>query len=91
MNNKAIYKKNKEIEYTVIDEETIILIPKTGEFFSLNKTGTGVFKLINGKNYVESIVKLIAKKYCKKTGLVEKDILVLLKELNREKIILKTN
>lgn len=56
-------KKTKKIEWKEIDEETIILNHKKNEFFILNKTGTFIWKKINGKNTEKKIAESLAEKY----------------------------
>lgn len=89
--NKTIYKKSKEIEYNNTDEETVILIVKTGEFFSLNKTGASIFNLVNEKNDFETIIKKMSKKYQTEDNIIRKDVTSFLKELLKKRIIKKND
>jgi len=89
MKSNNIYQKNKEIEYNILDDEVVILTPKKSEFFSLNKTGTKIFQLINGKNDVKTIIKRISKDFNLKEEKAKKDVIEFLNQL-KEKNILKT-
>jgi len=85
--NNIIYKKSTTVEYNILDEEAVILIPKKGEFFSLNKTGTRIFKLINGKNDVKTIIKRISKDFNLKEEKAEKDVIEFLNQLRKKNIL----
>jgi len=63
MEMAAVIKKAKKIEWKEVDGETIILKKEKNKFFILNKTGTFIWKKINGKNTEKKISLALAKKY----------------------------
>ncbi len=83
--------KAKNIESREIDGETILVSPKKNEFFILNKTGTFIWKNINGKNTEKNIAEKLAKKYNLKEKISLADTKKLIKKLASMKLITKKN
>ncbi len=75
--SEKMIKKTKKVETREVDGETIVFNPENNDFFVLNKTGTFVWKKINGKNNEKKIALKLAKKY----GIPEKKALSHTKEL----------
>lgn len=63
MDFNVIFKVKEEVEFNTFDSETIILLPNTGDFFSLNETGTYIFSLVNGSNSVYDICEEVASNF----------------------------
>ncbi len=80
--------KEKGIESKEVEGETI-LFNKKNEFFVLNKTGTFIWKKINGKNSENQIASELTKKYGIKKEKALKDTKELIKKLSSLKLIKK--
>ena len=77
---KWILRKRKNSKFVLVEGEVIIYKSQT-RVYTLNKSGTKIWKLINGKNTVQRIIKMMLKE-CN-----AKDILDVLKDLYKEKLI----
>jgi hypothetical protein len=79
--------KAKDVEAKVIDDETLILEPKTGSFFRLNNTGTEVWKNANGKVKLKDIAKKIAAKYDVSEKKALSDVIALVEQMKKKKLV----
>ena len=51
-----IIKKNEDIEFERINDETVILVFEDNSFYKLNKTASQIFELINDKKNYEDLI-----------------------------------
>jgi len=86
MEDKCI-KKYEDVEAKIIDDETLILEPESGGFFRLNETGTEVWKNTNGKTKIKDIARKISKDFDVKENIALKDVVNLVKQLKKNKLI----
>ncbi len=84
----TVYKKSADIEYVYAGDETIILIQKTGEFFQLNRTGTVIFRLVNGRDSVECLLRKSCRLLNVKESTLKKDLEPFLDRLCRMNVII---
>ena len=75
-------------------EGEIIIVPLVSgigdtedELFTLNETGKAIWSLLDGKNNLEKIVGELANKYEAPREEIEKDVLGLMTELVRRKMV----
>ncbi len=87
---EILFKINKDkIAYRLIEGEAIILNLVSGFYYSLNKTGTLIWQLIeNGKNLKE-IAPYLAKEFNVKEEELKRDIKALIIDLEKEGLIEK--
>lgn len=86
MKEKIILKKNPDMVTRVIDDETILLpIYKTSSqiscLYTLNKTASRVWNMINGRKTLAQIKKHILEEFDTSKEEVERELTKLLKEL----------
>lgn len=87
-----IPKKNEDLAWRVIDNETIVIDlnrqPEEGEELQvLNETATEIWKLIDSKNTVKDIIEKIINEYDIESDKVKTQIESLIKDLSSKKLI----
>lgn len=89
----TVYKASADVVAREIGGE-IILVPLVSgmgdledELYTLNATGTAVWKLLDGTRSLRTIAGLLARKYRAKLPVVEKDVVDLAAELLRRKML----
>ncbi len=78
------------IEIQQIDNDALVLEPKSMAFYKLNETAKEILNYCDGKNTVHNIAELIAKNYEMDSDEVLKDVIELvgnLQEINLVKLI----
>lgn len=93
MDEKLILRKNPDVVARVIDDETILLpIFKSSEeancIYSLDKTGSVIWKMIDGKKTLGSIKKAILKEFDATPAEVDKEMKKFLKDLKETKALI---
>jgi hypothetical protein len=84
----AYYKINSEnITYRIIDNQAVILNLNTGDYYSLNETGTFIWGLIEKGITREDLIDRVLEEYAIDKKDVIRDIKLLLKDLISEKIV----
>ncbi|MFQ5614525.1 MAG: PqqD family protein [Anaerolineae bacterium] len=73
--------------HQTVGDEAIIINVDTGEYFSLNDTGTMFWELLDGQRTIADCARLIAGKYEVEAPLVEADLLELAAEFQSEGLI----
>ena len=90
------YALSDEIVAREIEGELIIVPIVAGigemedELFTLNKTGKAVWDKIDGKNSLKDVVEKLSVKYKASSGEIEKDVIKLVEELLKRKMIVET-
>jgi len=75
------------IVWREVDGEAVILGGDGNSYFSLNETGTMMWKLINKGLSAESIIAAAAREYGVTRGTIKKDYDGLIKTLVKEKLL----
>jgi hypothetical protein len=93
MKNSIVLRKNPNMVTRVIDDETMLLpISKSSEeincIYTLNKAGSRIWELIDGRNKLEAIKTQILKEFDATDKEVDKEINKLLKDLYKIKAII---
>ena len=93
MGENLVLRKNKDMVIRVIDDETILLpIYKTSEeincIYTLNKVGSRLWELIDGKKKLGEIKKQVLKEFDTTPQEVDKEITRFLKDLKEIKAII---
>lgn len=76
-----------DVESREIDDELIILNPEYETFFSLNKTGTEIWKSADGKTKIKIIAERLSKKFDADKNKILKDVIELVKRMESKKLI----
>lgn len=84
------YRLGDDINWRLVDDEIIILDLNSGEYFSLNDTGTEIFLAIKDHTPLDILLEHQRKKFGKTTAQLKQDIDDLLKELLQNNIIKKS-
>ncbi|MBL7069049.1 MAG: PqqD family protein [Candidatus Omnitrophica bacterium] len=92
MDNKKVFKRNPDFVMREIDKETILVpVIKTSEdincIYTLNKVGSEVWRLIDGKNSLENIKRKVLENFDTTPKEVEKEMKGFLKDLEEIKAI----
>ena len=92
MDKNLVLRKNKDMVTRVIDDETILLpIYKTSQeincIYTLNKVGSRLWELIDGKKTLGAIKKQVLKEFDTTPQEVDKEITKFLKDLKEIKAI----
>jgi len=74
----------------IIGGEAVILETHKGYAYSLNETGTDIWKFLESHLHSQRIVRRLAEKYAVPEGSLKKDLERFLKNLDREKLIKKS-
>ena len=87
-----IPKKNPELAWRIIDNETIIipLDEQTADFEKmelLNDTATRIWELIDGKNNLKKIIEKICEEYEVEKLEAEKEVLSFVNKLEKKNLI----
>jgi len=82
------YAINKDkLSYRIIDDEAVVLDLDNGHYFSLNKVGTKIWEAINKQKSLKEILKLLKEEYQLPEKRLKSDLLTLVKDLERAKLI----
>lgn len=95
INLEGIYAPSDDIIAREIEGELIIVPLVAGigdmedELFTLNETGRAIWKLLNGKRSLREVIMELSAEFKASEGEIETDVLGLVKELFRRKIVLE--
>jgi hypothetical protein len=90
MNLEQEYRLCEDTNWRLLDDEVIILDFNSGEYFSLNETGTDIFLAIKDNKPLNVLLESQQKKFGKTEKELKKDIDDLLEELLQNNIIKKS-
>ena len=79
--------KSKQIEFKYLDDETFILSFDKGRFYKLDKVGTDIWKLVDGKRDINEITEILYKKYDVKKTYLKKNVMEFLKRARKFSIL----
>lgn len=82
------YKLRKDVKWKRIGDESLLLIPKDGEFYKINGVGTIIFESLSDGKDVEDIAKLISSSFEVDAETASKDIAEFIDDMKDKKIIL---
>ena len=89
----SIYAPSEDVVVRLIEGELIIipLVSGIGDFedelFTLNETGKAIWDQLDGKKTLREVVKVLSAEYVDPTGGIETDIIGLVEELQRRRMI----
>ncbi|MFH2219771.1 MAG: PqqD family protein [Pseudomonadota bacterium] len=95
VNFESAYAPSEDIVAREIEGE-IIIVPLTAsigdmedDLFTLNETGKAVWDMLDGKKCLKDVAEALAAAYEAPPGEIEKDVIGLLEELIKRKIIVE--
>jgi hypothetical protein len=77
-----------EATHQMVGDEAVIINLSTGDYYSLNDTGTIFWDLLDGERTVADCARAIAAEYDVEIEMVEADLLELAAEFEREGLII---
>lgn len=97
MNTKLerIFTHSEDIVAREIDGEFIIVPISAGtsdledELFSLNETGQAIYNLVDGTKTIAQVIEIMVSEYEAAPGEIEQDVVQLVDELVRRKIVVE--
>ena len=76
-----------KVTYRNIDGEAVILNLDNGHYYSLNDVGTKIWEYINNQKSLCEILDLLKEEYKVPAKKLQKDLLGLLKDLQKERLV----
>lgn len=80
--------RGEDLEWKSIGEETLILNPKTGNFYQLNQTATFIWNLLDKKRKKTHLLQKMTTEFDVKPEDAEKDLDKILSYLHNKKLII---
>ena len=87
MNQNSILKHSDKATFQIVADEAILIHMDTGTYFSLNKVGTELWEMLDGKATLGQNAGIIAQKYSVTTDQVLADFVELGSRLVTEKLV----
>jgi myo-inositol-1-phosphate synthase len=81
-------KKNPDIACSKLDDEEVLLNVETGDYYTLNNTGSVLWEMLDSAKNVSELVDSFAKRYALDKDKAEVDVLRLLNDLAAEGLVL---
>ncbi len=79
--------KGKEVVHKEIESKSVLLNLENGSYYTLNKTGTFIWSLLDGKIAVNQLVELLTKSFDVTKDEASKDVFALIADLKKEGLI----
>ncbi|MDD5431735.1 MAG: PqqD family protein [Candidatus Omnitrophica bacterium] len=79
--------KTEDVSYKLVENEVIVLNLKTGEYYTLDETGSFVWLLLEQKTSIDEIAGKLSKKYGIDKKVAFSDTKLLLKNFMKENLI----
>ncbi|HSH01745.1 MAG TPA: PqqD family protein [Anaerolineae bacterium] len=87
MNKETILTRDENVTYQTIDGESILVVPNSGKFFTLNQVGSELWGMLDGQKTIADHATIIANKYQIELDTAINDILKLAQHLKSENLI----
>jgi hypothetical protein len=82
------WQKNPALAWREIDDETVIISPNDSVMHELNKTGSFLWKNIDGKKSAAELAELLAENYEVSADIALSDTEALLEDLSSRKLVM---
>ena len=79
--------KGKEIVHKEIESKSVLLNLENGNYYTLNKTGTFIWSLLDGKTAIKKLVELLTQHFDVAKDEATKDVVALIANLKKEGLI----
>lgn len=83
----TIFIKNNDAAYRIIDSNAVILTPEDSYLHTMNKTGTFIWELIDGKKKISDIALKVCEEFEVDKECAEKDARHFIEDLLRRRLI----
>ena len=83
------YKIQDDLLLQKVVDETVILDPESGDYFSLDEVGSRMIELFRDKGSIDATVKAMIQEYNVDEASVERDLISLLDEMAQHGIVEK--
>lgn len=80
--------RNEEIAFGEMDGEIVMMNIEIGNYYSLGKTGSAIWNLLDKPIKVESLINEMLRKYNVTREQCEKEVISFLEELKKEGLII---
>jgi len=85
------YRLAEDVLFQKVAEETVILEPETGEYYTLNAIGTFIIEQFLQGHTKEEVIDLVLEKYRTDETEVTQDIEVLLAQMLKQKLFISVD
>ncbi|MFC1884949.1 PqqD family protein [Thermodesulfobacteriota bacterium] len=79
--------KGKDIKYKELESKSVLLNLETGRYYTLNKVGTFIWELIDGKINTHDIIDRVIERFSVDRDVASNDVKALLESLREEGLI----
>ncbi|HPD60705.1 MAG TPA: PqqD family protein [Thermodesulfobacteriota bacterium] len=79
--------KGNEVIYKEIESKSVLLNLENGSYYTLNKTGTFIWSLLDGKTAVRQLVEVLTQNFEVAKNEASKDVFALIANLKKEGLI----
>ena len=80
-------KRSQDTASRVIENEAVIVIPGLGLVRVLNEVASRIWQLLDGRNPIEGIIRIISSEFNVSLEVAKKDTLDFIKELKDKKMV----
>lgn len=63
LHDSIVIKRNPNQVFSIIDDEVVMLSIKNGEYYSLNKVGSEIWKFLSEPREFKTIIKYLSQEY----------------------------
>ena len=89
--NPIFYQLAENVLFQRVADETVILEPETGEYYTLNAIGTFMVEQFQQKNTIEAVIALVLENYQAEEAEVTQDIEELLTNMLKQGLFVKVD
>jgi len=89
--SQVFYQLAENVLFQRVANETVILEPETGEYYTLNAIGTFMVEQFQQKSTKEKVIDLVLENYQVEKEEVTKDIEELLTQMIKQKLFVKVD
>ena len=79
--------KDREVLFTSMGEDAVLLHAQRGDYYSLNKVGARLWVLTDGSKTIEELAALITEEFDISKDQAEQDIVELAEQLEKEGLV----
>jgi hypothetical protein len=79
--------RGRDVVHKVLDSRGVLLNLESGTYYTLNRTGTFVWSLMDGKRDVQGLVEALTEQFQVERGAASRDVEALISDLEREGLV----
>lgn len=88
---KKFFTKSPQAEWTILEQEAVLLNLENGVYFTLNRVGKVIWELFTGEQSLESILLVICEQFEVADDVARADLITLVTKLSQEGLITNVN